>query len=111
MSCEVGATCTSWDVLADVYQDTTRWDSLAPTPRTIPEDVAGSAPAAVIEPTPTTAATTTTARLPVTASRRRPPFENFLIHLDSFIPHPPFRHLPLAVRAFQQPMSPWVTGR
>ena len=32
----VGATCTDWAVLADVYQVTTRCDSSAPTPRTMP---------------------------------------------------------------------------
>ena len=41
-SWEVGATCTDCAVLADVYQDTTRCDALAPTPRTMPEDVAGA---------------------------------------------------------------------
>ena len=51
-SCEVGATCTDCAVFADVYQDTTRCDVLAPTPRLMVDDVAGACAPAVIEPMP-----------------------------------------------------------
>ena len=68
-SCEVGATCTACAVLAEVYQDTTRCDALAPTPRTMPvTSPAPAAPAVVIEPMPNAAETARAARPAATAA-------------------------------------------
>ena len=68
----VGASCTDCAELADVYQETTRCDALAPTVRTMLELVAGAwAPATVTEPMPIAAAAASTATPAPTTGRRR----------------------------------------
>jgi hypothetical protein len=59
-------------VFADVYQDTTRCEALAPTPSEMVDDVAGAcAPAMVIEPMPNAADAATAARPAMASGRRR----------------------------------------
>ena len=69
---EVGATWTTCGVPAEVYQDTTRCDSVAPTPRMMPVGLAtGSAPATVVRPLPSSAVVVTAAAATPMAIRRR----------------------------------------
>src|SRR5215218_4485530 len=71
-SWEVGTTCTDCAVLDDEYQDTTRWPWLAPTLRTMADEVAGAcAWAPVSEPMPDTPEMASVARAAPTAARRR----------------------------------------
>src|SRR3954452_7497464 len=82
MSWEVGASCTDCAVFADVYHDTMRWVALAPTPRTIAEDVAGAcAPAMVIEPMPNAAEAARTATPAIVAGRL---LADFIVQLEGF---------------------------
>jgi len=76
-------------VPAEVYQDTTRCDSLAPTPRTMPvdvdEDVEGASAATAVDTPPlNTVAATMAARLvPTAAWSRTDP--GACLHRESFI--------------------------